>query len=39
MRNKGSVELVTSLSSGYKTSSVKFPLSVMYFLTKFDDAI
>ena len=38
MRNK-SVELVTNPSSGYKISSVKVPLSVMYFLTKFDDVI
>ena len=38
MRNN-SVELVTNLSSGYKTSSVKVPLSVMYYLTKFDNVI
>ena len=39
MKNKRGLELVTSPSSGYKTSSEKIPLLVMYYLTKFDDVI
>ena len=37
-KNKRGLELVTSLSSGYETSS-KNPLLVKYYLTKFDDVI
>ena len=32
-------ELVTSLSSGYKTGSEKFRKLVVFYLTKFDDVI
>ena len=35
MKNKRGLELVTSRSSGNKTSSKKIPLLVMYYLTKF----
>ena len=39
IKNKMGLELVTSHSSGYKTSSEKIPLLVIYYLTKFDDII
>ena len=38
MKNKRSLELVTSHSTGYKTSSEKI-LYWLYYLTKFDDVI
>ena len=39
IKNKRGPELVTSPSSGYKTSSRKFSLLVIYYLTKFDGVI
>ena len=39
IKNKRGLELVTSGSSGYKTSSEKIPLLVIYYLTKFGDII
>ena len=38
-QNKRSLELVTSHSSGYTTSSKKIHLLVIYYLTKFDDVM
>ena len=38
-KNKRGLELVTSSPSGYKTSSQKFFLLVIYYLTKFDGVI
>ena len=38
-QNKRSLELVTSHSSGYKTSSKKIHVLVPYYLTKFDDVM
>ena len=38
IQNKGGLELVTNRSSGYETFR-KIPLSVMCYLTKFDDVI
>ena len=37
IKNKKSLKLVTSCSSGHRTSSEKIPLLVIYYLTKFDD--
>ena len=39
IKNKKGLELVTSCSSVYITSSEKIPLLVMYYLTKFDDVM
>ena len=38
IKNKKGLELVTSRSSGYETSSEKF-LYTLYYLTKFDDVM
>ena len=39
IKTKRDLELVTSLSSGYKTSSKENSLLVIYYLTKFDSVI
>ena len=39
IKNKKGLELVTSWSSGYKTSSEKLLFLVIYYLTKLDDVI
>ena len=39
IKNKSSLKPVTSHSSGYKTKFRKIPLSVIYYLTKFDNVI
>ena len=39
IKNKRSLELATSLSSGYKIISQKISLLVIYYLTKFDSVI
>ena len=39
IKNKRGLELVTSHSSDYETSSEKFLSELLHYLTKFDDVI
>ena len=39
IKNRRCLELVTSRSSSYETSSEKFLYSLLYYLTKFDDVM